>query len=83
MDAAAADLGLAPGGEKIHRFEADAVQAAGGFVAVLVELAPHVEVGHHRFEVRDFAAFFLRGLVVPLDRNAAAIVLDRARSRRC
>jgi hypothetical protein len=78
--AAAANLGLAPVGEEIHRLEADAVQAARGLVASLVEFAPHVEVGHDRFERTDFVSFFLGSLIVSIDGDAAAVVLDGGRA---
>src|SRR5207244_8879368 len=70
----AADFDLAPLGEEVHRLDADAVQAAGRLVGLLVELAADVQHGHHGFERGDVAAFFLGDLLVPADGDAAAVV---------
>ena len=56
--AVAADFDLAPFGEEIHHGDADAVQAAGGLVGALAELAAELEHGHHAFERGDVAADF-------------------------
>ena len=56
-----------------HRY-ADAVQAARHLVRVLVELTAGVELGHDDLGRRD--AF----LFVDVDRDAAAVVADRARA---
>ena len=59
-------------GQRIHDRHADAVQAAGNLVAVVVELAAGVQHGEDHLGRRD--AFFL----VDVDRNAATVVGDRA-----
>ena len=68
--AVAPDLELQPVGQRVDHRHAHAVQAAGHLVAVVVELAAGVQLGHHDFGRR---ALFL---VVFLDvgGNAAAVV---------
>ena len=70
--AVAPDLKLEPDGQRVDHRHADAVQAAGHLVAVLVELAARVQFRHHDLGGR---ALFL---VVVLDvrRDAAAVVDD-------
>jgi hypothetical protein len=72
----ATDGGFAPAAEEVDRLEADSVEAAGSFVALLVELGPHVEVGHGGFERADVPSLFGGHLLVLFDGNAAAVVLD-------
>ncbi len=71
----AEDAQLQPVGERVHHRHANAVQAAGYLVAVLVELAAGVQLGHHDLGRRALL------IVVVLDvrRDAAAIVDDRDR----
>ena len=66
--AVAADFDLAPFGEEVHDLDADAVQAAGGLVGLLVELAAELELGHHAFERGD------AHVRMDFDGNAAAVV---------
>ena len=73
------DLAVAPDFEvevlrqRVDDRHADAVQAAGHLVAVVVELAAGVQHGQHDFG-RRLAA------LVEIDRNAAAVVDDRDRA---
>ena len=67
------NLELQPFGEESHHRDADPVQAAGHLVGVVVELSAGVQLGHDDFGRR--ASF----LFVDVDRDAAAIVLDRHR----
>ena len=60
-------------GERVDAAHADAVQAAGNFVAVGIELAAGVQLGHDDLRRRD--AFFF----VHIDRDAAAVIDDRNR----
>ena len=62
--AVAADFDLAPLGEEVDDGDADAVQAAGGLVGALLELAAELEHGHHAFERGDVAAGFFGELLV-------------------
>ncbi len=78
--AVAADFHLAPFGEEVHDGDADAVQAAGGLVGALLELAAELEHGHHAFERGHIAADLFGELGVALDGNAAAVVLDGDRA---
>ena len=71
--AVAMDLELEPLGEEVDDRDADAVQAAGDFVRVVVELSAGVQLGHDDLGRR--AALFL----VDVDGDAAAVVLDRHR----
>ena len=48
--ALAADLDLAPFGEEVDHGDAHAVQAAGGLVGPLLELAAELQHGHHALE---------------------------------
>ena len=72
--AAAADLGLHPLRDRVHALGADAVEAARDLVGALAELAARVEVREHELEGRDLVDR------VGVDRDAAAVVLDRARA---
>ena len=72
--AAAPHLGLEPLRNGVHALGADAVQAAGDLVGPLAELAARVEVGEHELEGR----YLVDG--VGVHRDAAAVVLDRARA---
>ena len=65
---AAADLDLAPVGEEIDGLHADAVQAAGGLVRLVVELAAVLEHRHHAFQGGAADAR------VGVDGDAAAVV---------
>ena len=67
--AVAPDLEIEPLRQRVHDRDADAVQAAGHLVAVVVELAAGVQHGQHDFGRRLAAG-------VPVDRNAAAVVDD-------
>ena len=68
----APDAQLQPIGQRVDDRHADAVQPAGDLVAVVVELAAGVQLGHHDLGRRALE------LVVVLDvgRNAAAVVDD-------
>ena len=61
-------------GQGVDHRHADAVQAAGNLVAVVVELAARVQHGEDHLGRRD--AFFL----VDVDRDAAAVVRHRDRA---
>ena len=69
--AVAVDLHLEPGGQRVHHRDADAVQAAGDGVGVGVELAAGMQDRHDDL---DGGPLLLR---VHLDRDAAAVVVDR------
>ena len=69
--AVAPDLDLEHLGERVHDRDADAVQAARDLVGALVELAAGVELGQHDLGGGDALGR------VHLDRDAAAVVLDR------
>ena len=69
--ALAPDLDLEALGERVDDRDADAVQAAGDLVGVVVELSARVQVRHD-----DLERLALVLLVHP-DRDAAAVVLDR------
>jgi hypothetical protein len=64
----AVDLQLQPLGEEVDYRHADAVQTAGDFVGVVVELPAGVQLGHD--DLGRAAPFFL----VDVDRDAAAVV---------
>ena len=66
--ALAPDAHLHPLGQRVDHGRADAVQAAGHLVGVLVELAARVQPGQHHLGGRD--AF----LLVDVGRDAAAVV---------
>jgi hypothetical protein len=66
-------LGLEPLRHRVHALGADAVQAPGDLVRPLPELAARVQVGEHELEGR----YLVHGMRV--HRDAAAVVLDRAR----
>ena len=68
--AVAVDFDRHPGGKGVHAGDADAVEAAGHLVGVVVELAAGVKHGHHDFDRRD--AEFL----VDVDRDAASVIAD-------
>ena len=70
--AVAPDLEVEPLGQRVDDRHADAVQAAGHLVAVVVELAAGVQHGQHDFGRRLAAG-------VAIDGNAAAVVDDRDR----
>ena len=70
--AVAPDRELEPGRERVDDRDADAVQAAGDLVGVLVEFSARVQLGHDHFGGRH--AFFL----VDVGRDAAAVVEHRA-----
>src|SRR5262245_10204827 len=57
--------------ERIDHAGADAMKSAGGFVTAVLELSAGMEHGKDHFE----GAFLRRRMLI--DRNAAAIVLDR------
>ncbi len=65
---AAPDAQIENGRERVHHRDADAVQAAGDLVGVLVEFSARVQLGHDDLGRRD--AFFL----MDVDRDAAAVV---------
>ena len=71
LDAVAPDAHLHPLGERVHHGGADAVQAAGHLVGVLVELAAGVQPGQHDLGGGD--AF----LGVDVGGNAAPVVAHR------
>ena len=52
-----ADFDFTPLGKKIHRLDPNAVQSAGRFVGLFVELTADVQHGHHSFQRGDVAAF--------------------------
>ena len=66
---------LQPVGQRIDHRHADAVQPAGNLVAVLVELAAGVQLGHHDLGGRAPLVV----VVLDVGRNAAAVVDDRHR----
>ena len=70
--AVAPDRELEPAGKRVDDRDADAVQAAGDLVGVLVEFSAGMELGHDDFGGRH--AFAL----VDVDRYAAAVVAHRA-----
>ena len=70
--AVAPDAKPQPVGQRIDHRHADAVQAARHLVAVLVELAAGVELGHHDLGGRALQLV----VVLEIDRNAAAVVDD-------
>ena len=74
--AVAPDRQLEPARQRVDDRDADAVQAAGDLVGVLVEFSAGVQLGHDDLGRRD--AFAL----VDVGRDAAAVVAHRARSRR-
>ena len=75
--AVAGNLHLAPFREKIHHRHTDAMEAAGGLVGPLLKLATKFQHRHHALERGNIAIHLLGKLGVPLDRNAAAVVLHR------
>ena len=72
--AVAPDRQLQPGRQRVDHRDADAVQAAGHLVGVLVEFSAGVELGHDDLGRRD--AFAL----VDVGRDAAAVVAHGARA---
>ncbi len=70
--AVAPDRELEPGRQRVDDRDADAVQAAGDLVGVLVEFSAGVQLGHDDFGGRH--AFVL----VDVGRDAAAVVEHRA-----
>ena len=73
--AVAPDRELEPGRQRVDDRDADAVQAAGHLVGVLVEFSAGMELGHDDLGRRD--AFAL----VDVGRDAAAVVAHGAPSR--
>ena len=73
--AVAPDRELEPARQRVDDRNADAVEAAGDFVAVLIELAAGVQLGHDDLGRRaaEIVVFF------DIGRNAAAVVDDRDR----
>ena len=65
----AGDLDGQPVGQRIHHGDADAVQAAGGLIDGIAELAAGMQGGEDHLQRRLVAIFRVR-----VDRNAAAIV---------
>ena len=78
--AGAIDFDLAPLRQEVDDGDADAVQAAGRLIGALFELAAEFQHAHDAFQRRDLAAHLLGELVVDIDRDAAAIVLDGHRA---
>jgi hypothetical protein len=74
--AVATDFDFAPFGEEVDNGDADAVEAAGGLVGALFELAAEFEDGHYAFERTDIAADFFGELGMSLDGDAAAVIFD-------
>ena len=70
--AVAVDLEIEALGQRVDHRDADAVQAAGDLVAVVVELAAGVQDGQHDLGGRLAA-------LVQIDRNASTVVDDRDR----
>ena len=68
---AARDLDLHALGQRVGHRNADAVQAAGGFVDLGIEFAAGVQRAHDHFERRLVLEFRMR-----IDRDAAAVVGD-------
>ena len=68
-------LQLQPVGQRVDHRHADAVQAARHLVAVLVELAARVQLGHHDFG----GGAMLVVVVLDVGRDAAAVVDHRYR----
>ena len=75
--AVAGDLHLAPFREKIHHRHTDTVETAGGLIGPLLKLAAKFQHRHHALERGDIAIHLLGKLGVPLNRDAAAVVLHR------
>jgi hypothetical protein len=73
----AGDLHLAPFREEVDHRHADAVEAAGGLVGPLLELAAELEDRHHALERGDVAVHLLGDCGWRSTGNAAAVVLDR------
>jgi hypothetical protein len=72
--AVAPDAQLEPVGQRVDHRDADAVQAAGDLVGVLVELPAGVQLGHDDLGRRDAL------LLVDAHGDAAAVVGDRRSS---
>ena len=70
-------LHLAPFRQEIHHRHAHAVEAAGGLVGPLLEFSTELQDRHDPFEGRDIAVHLLGKLRMAVDRDAAAVVLDR------
>jgi hypothetical protein len=68
--AAAGDLDLEPLGDGVDALGADAVRAAGEFVAALAVFAAGVQRGEHELDARQ------AGILVDVHRDAAAVVAD-------
>ncbi len=74
LETATEDAQLERRGERVDDRDADPVQPARNLVAVVVELAAGMQLGHHDLGRRD--AF----LLVDVDRDAATIIGDRHRA---
>ena len=72
----AGDLDLTPFRKKVDHGHAHAVEATGGLVGPLLELAAELEDRHHALERRDVAVHLFGKLRMAVGRNAAAVVLD-------
>ena len=72
----AGDLDLAPFGKKVDHGDAHAVEAAGGLVGTLLELAAELQHRHHPLERGDVAVHLFGELRMPVGRDAATVVLD-------
>jgi hypothetical protein len=72
--AAAGDLDLEPLGDGVDALGADAVGATGELVAALAVFAAGVERGEHELDARQ------AGILVDVDRDAAAVVADADRA---
>jgi hypothetical protein len=72
--ATAAHEDVEPGRERVDDRRADAVQAAGGLVAVTTELATRVQLGQHQLDACQAA------LDVDVDRDATAVVVHLGRA---
>ena len=72
--AVAINVGFKPFAQGVDHADAHAVQAAGDFVAVLVELATGVQLCEHDLKGADLR------ILVHRDGNAPAVVLYRAAS---
>ena len=72
--AVAPDTQGQPGGERIHHRDAHAVKAAGDLVAVLVEFAARMQLGHDHLGRRDPLT------LVDVGGDTAPVIVDRDRA---